>query len=244
MKRNYIFLKHSDLSDELIEETNFIFVVGWQYVIHNFNSKYIIFHDSLLPKYRGFSPTVTALINGNNQIGVTAIKASEVVDRGDIYEQIAIKINYPIKIKEAYSMLAKVYVQIAEQIIDKAKTKTLNMISQIEEDATYSVWRDEEDYFINWNWDSKKIARFVDAVGWPYSGAKTIYQSKITYIEDVIVTEDIYFEDRHPGKIWSLKDSCPEVICGQGILKIISAKNEKHEKVNFKKLRSRFKNLS
>ena len=32
----------------------------------------LIFHDSLLPKLRGFNPTVTALIAGEIEIGVTA----------------------------------------------------------------------------------------------------------------------------------------------------------------------------
>ena len=33
----------------------------------------IVFHDSLLPKYRGFAPLVSQLINGEEYLGVTAI---------------------------------------------------------------------------------------------------------------------------------------------------------------------------
>ena len=43
----------------------------------------IIFHDSLLPKYRGFAPLVNSLINQEKEIGVTAIKASQNYDEGD-----------------------------------------------------------------------------------------------------------------------------------------------------------------
>lgn len=243
VQKGYVFYNRHKLTDDLIEESNLIFVIGWQYIINNANSKYVIFHDALLPKYRGFAPTVTALINGDNQIGVTALKASEIADRGDVYEQICIKITYPIKIKQVYLMLATAYVETANRIIQKANTQTLNATPQIEENASYSIWRDEEDYFINWNWSAEKIARFVDAVGWPYSGARTIYQSQIIYIEEVLVTDDIYFEDRHVGKVWSLNNGCPDVICGQGILKITSARNENKEKINFKKLRLRFKNI-
>jgi len=38
------------------------FAIGWRWLIKN-ESNLIIFHDSLLPKYRGFAPLVNSLIN-------------------------------------------------------------------------------------------------------------------------------------------------------------------------------------
>src|SRR5947207_12062994 len=40
-----------------------IFVIGWRWIIRS-SGKLFIFHDSLLPKYRGFAPIVTQLLNG------------------------------------------------------------------------------------------------------------------------------------------------------------------------------------
>jgi methionyl-tRNA formyltransferase len=49
-----------------------LFVVGWQYLLPVADQRLIVFHDSLLPRYRGFSPTVTSLIAGDEAVGVTA----------------------------------------------------------------------------------------------------------------------------------------------------------------------------
>ncbi|MGV2436890.1 MAG UNVERIFIED_CONTAM: hypothetical protein LVT10_20020 [Anaerolineae bacterium] len=46
-----------------------------------------MFHDSLLPAYRGFSPTVWAIINGEDHTGVSLFHASEAYDTGDIIAQ-------------------------------------------------------------------------------------------------------------------------------------------------------------
>jgi methionyl-tRNA formyltransferase len=44
-------------------------------------------HPSLLPKYRGPSPIATALINGDQETGVTIIKMDEKIDHGPIVAQ-------------------------------------------------------------------------------------------------------------------------------------------------------------
>jgi methionyl-tRNA formyltransferase len=44
------------------------FAIGWRWIIHSVTNL-IVFHDSLLPKYRGFSPLVNSLINKENRGG-------------------------------------------------------------------------------------------------------------------------------------------------------------------------------
>src|SRR4051794_7831549 len=47
-------------------------------------------HDSLLPKYAGFSPIIWALINGEPEVGVTAHLMDSSLDGGDIVLQRAV----------------------------------------------------------------------------------------------------------------------------------------------------------
>ena len=49
---------------------------------------------------------------------------------------------------------------------------------QEEEKATYSLWRNEDDYLIDWNNTSKQIKRFIDAVGSPYKSASSYINNK------------------------------------------------------------------
>ncbi|RXJ95863.1 hypothetical protein CRU94_04425 [Arcobacter sp. AHV-9/2010] len=44
------------------------FSIGWRWLIKN-ESNLIVFHDSLLPKYRGFAPLVNCLVNNENRGG-------------------------------------------------------------------------------------------------------------------------------------------------------------------------------
>ena len=44
------------------------FAIGWRWIIKNENNL-IVFHDSLLPKYRGFAPLINSLINKESQGG-------------------------------------------------------------------------------------------------------------------------------------------------------------------------------
>ena len=236
---NYNLYGRKLLDKQKLDEVEIIFVAGWQFIIDNTDDRYIIFHDSILPKYRGFAPTVTALINGDRQIGVTALKASDLADKGDIYDQKVIEIDYPIKIYDAYLLLGKAYTEIAISIIDKASQDKLVATPQSDLNATYSLWRDEEDYYINWEWNANKILRFINAVGYPYSGAKTNYQSQTIYIDEAVITEDIFFEDRHSGKIWNIKNGHPQVVCGQGMIQILIARFEDGTRVKFNKLRTR-----
>ena len=52
--------------------------VSWRYIIpprvyERARLGAYVFHDSLLPEYRGFSPTVWAMINGEDHTGVTLL---------------------------------------------------------------------------------------------------------------------------------------------------------------------------
>ena len=50
-------------------------------------------HGSYLPKYRGAAPIQWALINGDEETGLTTFKLAEKVDTGNIYLQEKVKIN-------------------------------------------------------------------------------------------------------------------------------------------------------
>lgn len=222
----------------------FALAIGWRHLIsYNTNQQLIVFHDSILPRLRGFNPLVTALINGDEEIGVTALFAKEEYDRGDIIDVEKIKIEYPIKIKEAISDLSKSYAILANRILEKlVDGGDLESVTQDEVKATYSLWRDSEDYRINWEDDAHKIARHIDAVGFPYNGAQTTLNNKVIRINDSIPIEDVVIENRVPGKVIFKKENNPVVVCGKGLLLLLEVKNINNEKIDFsKKFRMRFK---
>ncbi|OXY82111.1 formyltransferase family protein [Oceanimonas doudoroffii] len=224
-----------------LPDVSYKFAIGWRWLI-NESDNLIVLHDSLLPRYRGFAPLVNMLVNGEKEIGVTALLANEDYDRGDIIGQKSIKITYPIKISDAINKISYIYSELVIFVFTSLLTGKLKPKQQQESDSTYSIWLDEEDYFINWKWKAEKIKRFVDAVGYPYGRARTKLNTQVLMIDDVEVTEDVQVEDRerHIGKVIFMKNRNPIVICGEGLLELTSIdfSESNLSKVNF---RSRFK---
>tara|TARA_R110002020_G_scaffold181520_1_gene376569 strand:+ start:11530 stop:12408 length:879 start_codon:yes stop_codon:yes gene_type:complete len=224
-------------------QTKYAFAIAWRWLLFLEDVKVIIFHDSLLPKYRGFNPLVSCLLNEEKLIGVTALFASEKFDCGDIIDQKSIEIEYPIKLQKAIDKIAQCYVKLVDSIVANIKqNKTIEGCSQNEKEATYSVWRDIEDYRIDWSKDSNYIKRFIDALGFPYNSASSMVNGRLTRISEAQIVEDVKIENRYPGKVLYKENNNPVVICGTGLLKIVSLlDNETREELlPLRKFRTRF----
>jgi methionyl-tRNA formyltransferase len=106
--------------------------------------------------------------------------------------------------------------------------------------ATFSIWRDDANYEIDWWGSADAIERFVNAVGYPYAGARTTVDGVETIrISDVTALPDMPFEIREAGKIWRLDNGNPVIICGVGMLRIDNSRREDGSIFAFQRLRSR-----
>ena len=223
---------------------DYIIAVAWRKMIVAKPDQLIIFHDSLLPKYRGFNPLVSCLLNKEKQIGVSALFGFKDYDTGDIIDQVSTPIKYPIKINYAILLVSDLYVKLVDKVLNTLNAgHTLLAKKQLESDASYSLWRDEKDYNIDWTLDADYLSRFIDSVGYPYQGARTSFDDIVLRILDAELVKDLKIENRTPGKVIFLKENCPVVVCGRGLLKltnvIYEATGKKVEKFN--KFRMRLK---
>lgn len=64
-----------------------------QFVIEAFEFGVLNIHPSILPKYRGASPIINAILNGDDYTGISIIKLTKDLDAGDILMQKIIKID-------------------------------------------------------------------------------------------------------------------------------------------------------
>ncbi|QWD27071.1 methionyl-tRNA formyltransferase [Polynucleobacter paneuropaeus] len=204
--------------------TEFAIAISWRWLISHPYEKLIIFHDSLLSKYRGFSPLVSALINGEKEVGVSAVLGADEYDAGPLIGQAKTRIEYPVKIASVISLINKNYTELGDKILQCIlRGKKLEREPQIESLATYSVWRDDSDYRINWNNSSLYIKRSIDSLGYPYKGVSTKVDGKVIRIFEAKIVPDVFVENRDVGKILFLKNGHPIVICGEGLLEIEEA---------------------
>ena len=231
-----------DKNDNVIISSDYCISIAWRWMIpRNDTSTLIVLHDSLLPKYRGFSPLVNMLINKEPYIGVTSLLASDEYDKGDIISQRKTSIKYPIKVTDAIDKITLLFSEIVCDIFEKVKTgEELRAIPQKEEDSSYSLWRDENDYRIDWNQSSESIQQFIYSVGYPFKGASTTLDNKLIRILDCTIEEDVKIENRQVGKVIFMKNGFPIIVCGKGLIRITKALfDDGSDALPFNKFRAR-----
>ena len=213
---------------------------GWQRLIHDVPAdKLIVFHDSMLPKYRGFNPLVTALIRKDPIVGVTALRGEGKYDTGAIYLQKSIELKYPTTLEKVIKDVSSLYADLASEIISQLFSQSLIATPQDESRASYSLWRDEEDYEINWQDDAQKIEHFVTCVGFPYNGASFKAKGHLYRLTVGTAVNDVEIANRTPGKIIFFENEKPVVVCGRGLLRLDSFQNEAKDVPNSLTLRTR-----
>lgn len=136
-------------------------------------------HPSLLPKYRGATPTVWALLNGEKETGITIhFIENEQIDCGQIILQTKLKIESNDTDGSIRRKLAK--------LSEKALINAIHLIlsedreifqKQDESEATYYPKRTLKDAEINLDSSFKDIVRKIRAMT-PYPGAYLKHNGK------------------------------------------------------------------
>jgi methionyl-tRNA formyltransferase len=158
-----------------------IFVVGWRYKIPREQYSIppkgtIVFHDSLLPKYRGFAPMNWAIINGETETGATMFYIAEGVDSGDIIAQAEIPITLLDDAKTVETKVTKACVGLLETYLPLIKLDKVHRTPQYDRFATYTCKRVPSDGLIDWNKTTMQLYNFVRGLADPYPGAFTYLQ--------------------------------------------------------------------
>lgn len=195
---------------------------GWRWLLDAPNL--VVLHDSLLPRYRGFSPLVTALCNGDPAVGVTAFLAVEEPDAGPIIAQRSLAVSYPARVAGVIERLHLLYADLTCEVL--AQIPDVRYAHQDHREATYSVWRDEIDFRIDWDQDDRSIVRLVDAASDPFGGAWTSSWGTRVTITEAVSEPDVRFEQRHPGKVAFVRGGCPVVVCGSGMVRVLASSVE------------------
>jgi methionyl-tRNA formyltransferase len=213
-------IRFFDRGDQPAVDT-YALAVSWRWLIGIPPDRLIVLHDSLLPRYRGYNPLVTALINGDEQIGVSAVFGAHSYDCGDVIGQLSAPISYPIRIQDAVTCIARLAGQLGATLaMTIAAGETLTGVPQDEARATYSLWRDEKDYAIDWARPAADVRRFIDAVGFPYRGASSRVNDRLVRVRAADAFPDRVIENRAAGKVLTIDAGRPVVVCGRGVLRI------------------------
>jgi methionyl-tRNA formyltransferase len=205
---------------DIIFSINYLFIIDddllkWP-ALYAFN-----IHGSLLPKYRGRTPHVWAIINNEKIIGFTVHLIDEHCDSGDIVLQREIDIEENTTGADVLTVFERLYPDAIIKTYYLVKEKRLVLKKQNHSLASYFGKRTPEDGEIDWNWQKERIHNWVRAQTRPYPGAFTFYQGEKLIIYQIAF--DAYgFQDKDEnGKIMDIQNEQLIVKTPNGAIRII-----------------------
>ena len=175
-------------------------------------------HVSLLPKYRGAAPMQRAIMEGENETGVTVMYMAEGLDTGDI---ISVE-RFPILPEDDFEAIhdrsAEVGGRLLSETIEKIYNGTADRIPQDDSLACYAKKVEKEDCKIDFLLSAAKLDCIIRGVtpipgAFAYLGGKMLKVNKATPVKG----------EGRPGEVIDLSDKGDgyiTVACGEGALKI------------------------
>ncbi len=126
-------------------------------------ARWLNVHPSLLPRYRGPTPIISALLNGDKVSGVSIIEVVPEVDAGGIYAQVKFGVEEDDNRDSLEQKSIKFGKSLLMTVLDLIENENLNSYPQDEESVIYSHKITKEDLKINWDSSAAEIVNKIRA---------------------------------------------------------------------------------
>ena len=206
-------------SETLIRELapQLCMISGWYWILSpailsSVPHGFIGSHFSLLPKYRGGSPLVWALINGEPEVGVSLFSFVEGVDEGCIWAQQRVPVGADEYIGDVLQRLEAATLHTLDTRYRAILNGEVHPVEQDHSAATYCAVRSPCDGEIYWRSPAADVFNFIRAQSHPYPGA-------FTWLEGVRLTiwrarRDSAIHYGTPGQVSMVTPNGVHVVCG------------------------------
>lgn len=180
-------------------------------------------HGSLLPRLRGGAPIHHAIINGDDETGITIMYMDKHMDSGDIIAKRSLPIGPNDTLDIVYEKMSKLGASLLMETLPSIVAGTNNRIKQDEKYVTFGYNITKEEEKINFNNPSIKVhnlIRVLSSIPGAYCFLKEkrlkIYQSELTNIKSTTP----------PGTIEKIDKTGIYISTNDNLLKIIDIKLE------------------
>ncbi len=173
-------------------------------------------HASLLPRWRGAAPIQRAILEGDQQTGVTIMQMDKGLDTGDMLA----KVECPINIHDTSALLhdrlaasgAEVLIKTLAQLDDLTAEKQDNAL------ATYAHKISKEEAEINWQMTAIELDRKIRAFD-PWPVAFTDWGENTLRLWEACVSPET--TQAPPGTIIQTSSQGIDVATGMGVLRLL-----------------------
>ena len=114
-------------------------------------------HSSLLPKYRGAAPINWAILNGDNETGVTIMYMAEGMDTGDILAQAATPIDINENAAQLFDRLALMGADLLVETVKGLEAGAVKPVPQDESRASHASMLSREQSPMDWGRTARQL---------------------------------------------------------------------------------------
>lgn len=180
-------------------------------------------HASLLPKYRGAAPIERAIIDGEENTGVTTMYMAKGLDTGDIIEQAVVPIEAVDTGETLTDKLAVTGAELILSTLSKLEDGTARRTVQNDEESCYAAMLSKDMGKIDFTKTASEIERLIRGLQ-PWPCAFTRIHGKSIKIYGAKVVEAP--EGLQPGQITGVTKKSFAIVCGDGAIQITKLQPE------------------
>ena len=173
-------------------------------------------HSSLLPKYRGSAPIHWAILNGDEESGVTIMHMAKAMDAGDIIAQAVTPIDPNETVETLHDRLAQMGAALLVEVVEQIGAGTAIRTPQDESKVTYAPMLSRELSPLDWTRTARQLHDQVRGlIPWPATTTDIIGGQPVKIFE---VEETGIATSAVPGTIVAAGKQGIDVACGDGLL--------------------------
>ena len=132
-------------------------------------------HPSLLPKYRGCAPVPAAILNQEEETGITVQKLALEMDSGDVLLQVKIPLDFTETSESLLNDAANRGGELFYKVLCDIKDGKEKGVPQDSSQASYCEMLKKEDGLIDWTKSAKEISAKIRAY-YPWPSSFTMYK--------------------------------------------------------------------
>lgn len=171
-------------------------------------------HSSLLPRYRGAAPIHWAIVNGDEETGVTIMDMATELDAGDIISQVKTPIDSEETVEMLHDRLAQLGGTLLVQTVADIAAGTAVRTKQEASQVTYAPMLSRALSPIDWKRTAKEIHNQVRGlVPWPATSTDIFGGETVKVFS---VCEPDLTTQKEAGTILAANQQGIDVACGDG----------------------------
>ncbi|WP_010586276.1 methionyl-tRNA formyltransferase [Schlesneria paludicola] len=185
-------------------------------------------HASLLPKYRGATPIHAAVLNGDQDAGVTIIEIVQKLDAGPMLGKAIIPVKSNETTGELEQRLAELAIPLTQRVINEIETGTVERVSQDESLATHVRKLSKSDGLIPWTKSAIEVERHVRGMQpWPGPFSHLHQPGKPPLRLQILAVlpqgdAETYSTNSPPGTVIAVTPETLTIRCGENAVQLLT----------------------